>query len=250
MRRRALASTGSNHRRGERRELTARGEQIGLSTCRRRVATLVRSERARRPIRSASRASMVAILAQRTTDGAGSPAMIRSETGTSPRHRRFSALVIIRIHRSPWTVSSVPAATTKAGRCWRIGRSVYGNGTLTRSHISKIGIGSPVVLRGPLAEGGERIVPDRLRRLREDDTVTLDCVGEHIAFPNAQRCSDRLGYSGLRLTGEFARDHGRCGGKDIPYIRKGASRVKLADSVKLAVELPPTLVATADEVIE
>ena len=54
-----------------------------------------------RPRRWASRASMVAIFAVRTTEATGRPAMPRSSTATSPGQPRFSALVIITTQSRP-----------------------------------------------------------------------------------------------------------------------------------------------------
>ena len=79
-------------------------------------ATLLRSDESRLPMRSACRDSIVATLAQRTTEGAGSPARRRSETTTSFFHLRFSALVIIRTHSNRCPASIGSPAITSAGR--------------------------------------------------------------------------------------------------------------------------------------
>jgi hypothetical protein len=76
--------------------------------------------------------------------GETSGAEIRN--ATSPGQPRFSALVIMTSHNRPCAVSISPAATTSPGRRCRTGRSVYGNGTLTMSHTSKIAIGALVRL--------------------------------------------------------------------------------------------------------
>lgn len=75
-------------------------------------------------MRSASLASIVAILAVRTTEAAGSPAAPRSDTSTSPGQPRFSALVIMSAHTKPWRSWISPEGTTRAGRRSRTGRSV------------------------------------------------------------------------------------------------------------------------------
>src|ERR1700736_1479304 len=126
------------------------------SRCRRWARPARRSGGGKVPSRPASRASIVAIFAGRSIDGAGSPAPPRSEMTTSLGQPRCSALVIIASHRRPCTVSKSPAATTRAGRRWRTGRSVYGNGTLTTSHGSKIGISLAIGFRRPFVEGRER----------------------------------------------------------------------------------------------
>jgi len=111
------------------------------------------------PIRSASLASIVAILAVRTTDAAGNPATARSDITTSPGQPRFSELVIIITHMSPCCSWMADVPTTKAGRRWRTGRSVQGNGTFTVSQASKLGIGPSIGFCIPFAERGEWIFP-------------------------------------------------------------------------------------------
>jgi hypothetical protein len=74
----------------------------------------------RHPRRSPSRASMVAILAGRTIDGAGGPAAPGSEITTAPTQPRCAALVIAS-RKDPFC--GLPAVT-RAGRSRRTGRSV------------------------------------------------------------------------------------------------------------------------------
>src|ERR1043166_1999913 len=158
-------------------------------------------------MRAASRASIVAILAQRITEGAGRPAPSRSEITTSSFHLRFSALVIIRTHSNPCAASIGPAAMRSPGRCCRTGRSVYGDGTLTTSHGLKAVIGPPVILGGPFAERREWIISRRTRRLGYDHSTSLDLVGKLVAFAHAQRFAHGLGNGRLRLACDLAGDH-------------------------------------------
>src|SRR5947209_10139131 len=135
---------------------------------------------------------MVASLAQRMTEGAGSPAEERSATGTSSLQERFSALVIIKTHSRLCSAAMSPAAMTSAGLRCRTGLSAYGNGTLTTSHGSKLGIGLAIVVGGPLAECGEGIVGRCGTCLRQNDSITLDRVGDLVAGIHPQRGPDRL----------------------------------------------------------
>ena len=102
--------------------------------CRRSRTTMCRrSDLGSSPTRSASRASIVATFSVRTSDGAGRPAICRSDISTSPGQPRLSALVIISTQSSPDLLVALGNATTSAGRLCRTGRSVYGNGTRTTS---------------------------------------------------------------------------------------------------------------------
>src|SRR5688572_26800453 len=147
---------------------------------------------------------MTAILAVRTTDSAGSPAVARSLTATSDGQRRLSALVIINTQTRPWCAWMLPAATTSAGRRWRTGRSAYGKGTLTMSHGSKVGIGPPVRLGVPLDEGVERIINRFSDRTRQDDAPLFDAVGNLIPLAQTEGRAHRLWDGSLCLSGEFA----------------------------------------------
>ena len=112
----------------------------------------------RAPSLVASEASMVAILAQRITDGAGSPAFFNFVTGTSPAQPLFCALVIIMTHNRPCKLWSLPAEMTRAGRDCRVERSVYGKGTLMMSPCLKIGISLLVCCTAPFIESTKRVV--------------------------------------------------------------------------------------------
>src|SRR6266446_5763121 len=198
------------------------------------MRTASRSVGGRVPSRPASLASIVAIFAGRTIDGAGSPAPPRSEMTTSPGQPRCTSLVIIASQRTPWAVCRSPAAMTKAGRRWRTGRSVYGNGTLTMSHGSKFAISSLIGLRRPLVEGRERIIARPPIALRQDDPVTLDAVDKFVPRSQAERGSHGSGDRRLCLAGQLAGNHcsvsaaivpGQC--KEFPYLwqaRPGPAR--------------------------
>ena len=80
-------------------------------------ATAARSAgRSSTPIFCASVAAIVTSFAQRTTDGAGNPALRKSVIGTSDGHDALFALVIMTTHSSPCVDSRRPAAITKTGR--------------------------------------------------------------------------------------------------------------------------------------
>ncbi len=138
----------------------------------------------------------------------------------SPGSRRW----IMTSHKRPCASSIAPAATTRAGRRCRTGRSVNGNGTLTMSHTSKIAIGALVSLGRPFVERSERAV-DRFRFcLGQNHVVAFDPISEFIAPAHTQSGADRLRDRCLGLAGDFARDHrhhraaavpSRC--KDFPY---------------------------------
>src|SRR5210317_1352952 len=109
------------------------------------------------PIRVAAAASMVATLAQRTTEGAGNPASSGWVTSTSPAQGLFFALVIISTQSRPSASCNSEDDTTRAGRCCLAGFSPYGNGTLMTSPGSKAGIGFFVLFAAPLVETAERV---------------------------------------------------------------------------------------------
>src|SRR4029077_9773294 len=142
---------------------------------------------------------------------------------TSPGQPRCAALVIIASHRRPCAVCKSPAATTKAGRRWRTGRSVYGNGTLTISHGSKIGIRLAIGLRRPLVEGRERVLDWPPIAFRQDHAIALAAVDEFVPRCLSQRCPHRSRDLRLPLAGQLARNHhsARCyhplHGKEFPY---------------------------------
>src|SRR5271157_1270710 len=76
-----------------------------------------------RPMRGSIRpGSMHAIFAGRTTDGAGSPARLRSAMGISLDHGSLSALVIIATQTRPW-IASLRLEITNAGRRFSASRS-------------------------------------------------------------------------------------------------------------------------------
>jgi len=95
------------------------------------------------PSRSAWRASIVAILQGRITEGAGRPASAYSApSDKSPGHGRFSALVIMTTHKSASFSPIPPADTTSAGRCWRVAgnaKSRYRTGAF-RFHLLQEGL--------------------------------------------------------------------------------------------------------------
>src|SRR5215472_10447047 len=159
------------------------------------------------PSSCASRASTVAIFAARMIDGAGRPAARRSDMRTSSGQPRFSALVIMISHIRPCAASILSAAMTSAGRRCRTGRSVYGNGTLTMSHTSKIAIGAPVGLGRPLMESSEGIVDRFPLCLGQDYVVTFDPISDLIALAHTEGGTDRLRDRCLGLAGNLARDH-------------------------------------------
>src|SRR5262245_12282755 len=105
---------------------------------------------------------------------------------TSPGQPRFAALVIMASQRRLCAAASSPAAITNAGRRWRTGLSVYGNGTLTMSQASKPGIAEPIGLGRPLAERGERVVRRRFLHFGQDHPVALDSVGQLISRSEAK----------------------------------------------------------------
>ena len=101
---------------------------------------------------------MVAILAQRMTDGAGSPDFFNFVTGTSPAQPLFCALVIMTTHNRPCRFWSLPVEMTSAGRDRPVDRSEYGKGTLMMSPCLKIGISLLVCFAAPFIESTEWVV--------------------------------------------------------------------------------------------
>src|SRR5579862_3903695 len=150
---------------------------------------------------------MVAILAQRTTDGAGKPAPRRSVIGTSLGQGGLAALVIIKIQSSSCAVSSRPAAITSAGRCSSAGPSPNGKGTLTMSQVSKLGIGAAIVLRIPFFVTCLGTLAARGDGFRHHHVIILKRVKYGIADAELQRRADRARYRRLPLAGELARNH-------------------------------------------
>src|SRR5258708_37642220 len=88
-----------------------------------------------------------------------------------------------------------------------MGRSAWGNGTLTMSQASKLAIGAPVVFRRPFVERCERVVDFGWRRLGQYDAIALDDISDLIAGLDAEGRANRLRNRRLRLAGDFAGDH-------------------------------------------
>src|SRR5579862_8283436 len=150
---------------------------------------------------------MVAILAQRTTDGAGKPAPRRSVIGTSLGQGGLAALVIIKIQSSSCAVSSRPAAITSAGRCSSAGPSPSGKGTLTTSQVSKLGIGAAIVLRIPLFVTRCGALVARRDGFRHHHAIVFERVEDGVADTELQRGANGARYRGLRFARQLARNH-------------------------------------------